>query len=66
MKEYQCPKCKTSDEFEIEGYVSSILCVDSENRDINLDTGDEYHEDTSIMRCVECQHEGTVKDFRVG
>ena len=62
IKDLRCPKCGRHESFVIE--VSECLLMFHDGTVLEGDTGEEWG-DWSYCRCHECQHMGTVYQFRV-
>ena len=61
IEDLRCPKCGQNESFVIE--VSECLLMFHDGTVLEGDTGEEW-DDSSSCRCHECQHMGSVYQFR--
>lgn len=61
LEGYRCPNCRAEDEFEIA--VSTVVTVQDDGFDA-ADAHDWEWDDDAYCRCIECNYEATVDEFR--
>lgn len=60
LKDFRCPSCKSDGGFNIEATTLARVSDDGVE-----DHGDMTWKDDSYCCCVECEYEGTVKEFKI-